>query len=95
MGSMKVIIDDKVEKEFRRVAMKKYGYGKGALSEAAEAAFDEWSSNQDRDVTVASDLSDPVIAIEGLLRNVRANSVELQHEATKVRAKKTNAKTSR
>jgi hypothetical protein len=39
MGSIKVIISDTVEKDFRRVAMKRFGYVRGALSEAAEIAF--------------------------------------------------------
>lgn len=45
MGSIKVNVDDKVERQFRRAAMQKFGYGKGALSEAAEAAFVRWSAN--------------------------------------------------
>jgi hypothetical protein len=93
MGSMKVIIGDGVEKEFRRVAMRRYGYGKGALSEAAEAALSEWSSKEDTDVSMPPGLEDPAAAIEGLLKHVRATSVELQHEATKIRVKRARAKT--
>ena len=91
MGAIKVVIEDDVERRFRRVAMSRYGYGKGALSEAAEAALSEWSSNEDTEVEVP-DFGDPVTAIEGLLRHVGASSVELQHEATKIRVKRSRAK---
>lgn len=39
-------------------------------------------------------LDDPVTAIEGLLAHVGATSVELQHEATRIRVKGARAKTS-
>jgi len=91
---MKVVIDDDIEKQFRRVAMKRYGYGKGALSEAAEAAFGEWSSREDTDLAMPSGLKDPVAAIEGLLANVEATSVDMQHEASRIRVKRALAKTS-
>ncbi len=91
---MKVIIGDEVEKQFRRVAMTRYGYGKGALSEAAEVALSEWSSREDTEVTMPAGLEDPVAAIEGLLKHVRTTSVELQHEASRIRVKRARAKTS-
>ncbi|HKW04633.1 MAG TPA: hypothetical protein VJN71_04980 [Nitrososphaerales archaeon] len=95
MGSLKVIIGDDVERHFRRVAMKRYGYGKGALSEAAEAALGDWSSKEDTDVAISKEVeNDPVGAIEGLLKNVKGTSVELQHEATRIRVKKARAKAS-
>jgi len=87
-----VIIDDEVEKQFRRVAMERYGYGKGALSEAAETALDQWSSREDSEIAIPPGLDDPVSAIEGLLKNVRATSVELQHGASALRVKRSNVK---
>jgi hypothetical protein len=94
MGSIKVIIDEEIEREFRRVAMKSYGYGKGALSKAAEAAFAEWSLQEDVDVTARPGLEDPVAAIEDILKHVRTSSVELQHEASKIRVKRAYGKIS-
>ena len=94
MGSLKVIIGDEVEKQFRRTAMRRYGYGKGALSEAAEAALSEWSSREDTEVPLSSGMDDPVAAIEGLLKHVGATSVGLQHEASRIRVRRTLAKTS-
>ncbi|MDA4118776.1 MAG: hypothetical protein OK455_10605 [Thaumarchaeota archaeon] len=84
---MKVVIGDEVEKQFRRTAMRRYGYAKGALSEAAEAALSEWSSREDTEVPMPS-MDDPVAAIEGLLKHVGATSVELQHEASRVRVRR-------
>lgn len=91
MGSMKVILSDDTERRFRRVAMMRYGYGKGALSEAAEAALEAWSSSEDQEVEMPEGMDDPVATIEGMLRNVQASSVELQHDASRIRASKTHA----
>ena len=94
MGTIKVIVADEVERRFRRAAMGRYGYGRGSLSEAAEAALSEWSSGEDMEVDLPPDLEDPVAAIEGLLATERATSVELQHEASRIRARRARAKTS-
>jgi hypothetical protein len=90
MGSVKIIINDRVEEDFRRAAMRRFGYGKGALSKAAEAALADWAKDES-DPT--GDLaSDPVAAIEGLLKRTRKTSVELQHEAARIRVKRTLGK---
>lgn len=92
MGSVKVIIDDEVEKKFRRVAMKKFGYHRGALSEAAETALEEWTSKEDLDEATAKGMGDPVSAIEGSLKHVDESSIKLQHEASKIRARRLHGK---
>ncbi|HEY4674366.1 MAG TPA: hypothetical protein VIH03_09385 [Nitrososphaerales archaeon] len=89
MGNIKVMVDDKVEERFRRVAMKKFGYGRGALSTAAEAALAQWSSKEDIEEVTLDELDDPVAAIEGLLKHATESSVELQHKASRIRVKKT------
>ena len=43
MKGIKVYIDPKIEEEFRKTAMKIFGYGKGSLSKAAEQAFKKWT----------------------------------------------------
>lgn len=91
---IEVIIDDKIEKRFRRAAMRRFGYGRGALSEAAEAAFAEWSSKEDVDDIGSVEMDDPVAAIEGLLKHVTKSSVELQHEASKIRVRGLHGKSS-
>jgi len=101
MGAVKIIISDNVEMQFRRVAMKKFGYGKGALSEAADEALEEWSVREDNEHAESSREyitgleKDPVGAIEGLLKKEtkkRPTSVDLQHEACRIRVKNILAK---
>lgn len=84
--SLRIQIDAKIERKFREVAMKRFGYGKGSLSKAAQEAIISWVSNvENEDVSFEGD---PVKAIEGLLKGVDVSSVELQHESQKVWAKK-------
>ncbi len=64
------------------MAMKRFGYGKGSLSKAAEEAILNWlSSVRDEGLTFNAD---PVEAIDGLLSEIELDSVRLQHEATKI-----------
>jgi hypothetical protein len=83
--SLRVQIDPKIENKFREAAMKKFGYGKGALSKAAEEAILNWVSNEKEKPVFEGD---PVKAIEGLLKGIDVDSVTLQHEAQKVWSKK-------
>jgi hypothetical protein len=83
--SLRVQIDPKLERKFRETAMKKFGYGKGALSKAAEEAILNWVSSE---VETPVFEGDPVKAIEGLLKDVDIDSVTLQHESQKIWAKK-------
>ena len=83
--SLRVQIDPKIERRFRETAMKKFGYGKGALSKAAEEAILNWVSSQ-KETPIFE--GDPVKAIEGLLKDVDLDSVTLQHLSSKLWAKK-------
>ncbi len=80
--SLRVQIDRKLERKFRELAMKRFGYAKGALSRAAEEAFMKWISTFEKEEL--SFEGDPVEAIDGLLSDIDIGSVELQHEAKKV-----------
>jgi hypothetical protein len=80
--SLRVQIDEKLERQFREAAMKKYGYSKGALSKAAEEAILNWVS-ESKDIIEPFE-GDPIRAMEGLLKDVKIDSVKLQHEATKI-----------
>ncbi len=42
MGEIRGIVPREEEEKFRRLAMKKYGYGKGSLSKALEEALSIW-----------------------------------------------------
>lgn len=88
MPPIKVQLSEETERKFREAAMRRFGYAKGALSLAAEKALSNWVSKE-RDLnTLVADIGDPVDAIEGLLAHVKNGSVELQHEATKIRARR-------
>lgn len=75
-------VKEELEKRFREAAMKRFGFGKGSLSHAAEEAIEKWlTSIAVEDVKFEGD---PVEAIDGLLANVKVDSVELQHLARKL-----------
>ena len=42
MGEIRGVVASETEEKFRRLAMKKFGYGKGSLSKALEAALLQW-----------------------------------------------------
>ncbi len=42
MGEIRGVVKQELEEEFRRLAMKKFGYGKGSISKALEAALQNW-----------------------------------------------------
>jgi len=42
MGELRGAIDAKTEVSFRKLAMKKFGYKKGSLSQAMEEAIKQW-----------------------------------------------------
>ena len=84
--SLRVQVNTKLEQKFREAAMKRFGYGKGALSKAAEEAILNWVISLENETITFE--GDPVKAIEGLLKDVKADSVTLQHESQKLWAKK-------
>lgn len=71
-------IDAKLERKFRELAMRRFGYGKGALSRAMEEAVIRWISIVEGERLSFED--DPVEAIDGLLSDVELDAVELQHK---------------
>ena len=42
MGEIRGIVATETEEKFRRLAMRRFGYGKGSLSKALEAALRQW-----------------------------------------------------
>ena len=65
--------------------MKRFGYGRGALSKAAEQAIEAWLSTNAAPPRFEGD---PVKAIQGILSGLDAGSVELQHSVQKTWAAK-------
>lgn len=84
---LKVEFERKLEEEFRELAMKKYGYSKGSIKKASEEAIKKWIREEDKQLPK---FKDPVKKIEGMMQRLKGKytSVELQHEATKLWAKK-------
>ena len=80
--SLKVQIDKKLERRFRELAMKRFGYSKGSLSRAAEEALTNWVSTQENEEPKFQ--GDPVEAIDGLLSGIDMDSVDLQHETKRI-----------
>ena len=70
-------IDERLERRFRELAMRRFGYGKGALTRAVEEAIIRWISFVEREELVFE--GDPVEAIDGILSDIEVESVELQH----------------
>ena len=42
MGEIRGVVEAAIEEDFRKMAMKKFGYGKGSLSKALEEALRQW-----------------------------------------------------
>jgi len=42
VGEIRGVVAEDIEEEFRKLAMRKFGYGKGSLSKALEEALCHW-----------------------------------------------------
>ena len=71
-------IDPRLERRFRELAMRRFGYSKGALSKAVEEAIIKWISSIENENE--SFEGDPIEAIEGILSDIDMESVFLQHK---------------
>ena len=78
--TIRITLSDEEEQEFRKLAMRLYGYRKGALTNAARDALLEWM----RRSQLSTPIKEPTKALRGLLQKISLSSVELQHEATKL-----------
>jgi len=87
VAGIRIQLPDELERLFREMAMKRFGYGKGSLSRAAEEAIRKWLASQ-LQLEKREFEGDPVKAIEGLLADVKIDSVELQHLAGKIWVRK-------
>lgn len=85
MKGIKVYIDENIEKEFRKTAMKVFGYGKGSLSKAAENAFRNWVQAYSSKMENLRIPDDPIKEITGQLEGITFTSLELQHMAKEFR----------
>ncbi len=83
---LRIKVSEKIERRFRELAMRRFGFMKGALSKAAEEALLMWISSVEGEEWPQDE--DPVEAIDGLLSGIEADPVELQHIAGHLWAKK-------
>ena len=84
---LKFELEKEFEQMFREAAMRKYGYMKGSLKKATKEALNSWVRQQS---TKVPKVEDPFKLIRGILRHLKGKktSVELQHEAMELWAKK-------
>ena len=84
---LKFELEKELEQKFRETAMRKYGYRKGSLQKATREALTNWMNQQP---TRVPKVKDPFKLVRGMLKDLKGKttSVELQHEAVKLWAKK-------
>ena len=71
-------ISKELEKKFRELAMRRFGYAKSSLQKAVEEAIARWISwVEEKELKFEGD---PVEAIDGILADPEIDSVELQHK---------------
>jgi len=87
VAGLRIQLPDELERLFRKMAMRRFGYGRGSISRAAEEAIQRWLASQLR-MEEKEFEGDPVKAVEGLLADVHIDSVELQHLAGKIWVRK-------
>ena len=85
MAGLRLQLREDLERRFRETAMRRFGFGKGALTRAAEQAFERWLSTAKEDVRFEGH---PIQAIDGILDEMKLSSVELQHSVRRAWASK-------
>lgn len=80
---LKMIVEQQLENQFRELAMRRYGFSKGALQKASCEAMKRWIKEEERKLPV---VESPIGLIKGIMKHLRGKytSVQLQHEAVKV-----------
>jgi len=76
MGELKIKLPDELEMAFRQIAMRRYGYMKGAISEAVKIAIENWNEEY-----APIEIETSWDSLVGIMAHVKKTSVELQHEA--------------
>ena len=84
---LKVELEKELEHKFRETAMKKFGYSKGSIKKASREALSSWIMQQPAKIPK---VEDPFKLARGALKHLKGKttSVQLQHEASKLWAKK-------
>lgn len=85
MGELKIVMPDDLERAFRKAAMKRFGFRKGSMSEAAREAIYDWSADSNEDMHEEGQSWDSLV---GVMKHIKKSSVQLQHEIGKILTKK-------
>ncbi len=88
MGEIKVRLSDETEAAFRKSAMETFGYAKGSISAAIEAAAKAWVATRPK---TTAEMTEPLDSLRGVLKHVKKSSVELQHEVGEIRRARNHA----
>lgn len=94
LKAIKFYINLNEEEKFRKNAMMKYGYTRGALSLAAQDAISYWNRHFSTPTMTLDELNrNPVRAIRGLLKGkTKKTAIELQHTLGKILTEKNQKK---
>jgi hypothetical protein len=87
VGELKIYLPEGLKREFKKRPVEAFGYGRRLISKAAEEAIRRWVSERERIMETAPP-ADPVGGLRGILGNVDESSIELQHEAGRIRAER-------
>jgi len=93
LAGLRIQLPEELERLFREAAMKRFGYGRGSISQAAQEAIRKWLGAE-LQLEKSEFEGDPIKAIEGLLADVKIDSVKLQHLSGKIWVKKVLANVS-
>lgn len=72
---------ENMEKKFRELAMRKYGFYKGSIKKAGNEAIKLWIELEE---PVLPTIKNPINSIKGIMKHVKKRSVELQHESLRL-----------
>lgn len=67
MKGIKVYIDDEVDQRIRKVAMERFGYGKGSLSKAVESAIVQWVASINHADKILKDIKEKAKKDENII----------------------------
>ncbi len=74
---LKIEFNNELERKFRELAMRKYGFYRGSIKKASEEALKSWMRSEEKIPSVK-----PIKSIRGILSKFKGeqSSVEMQHD---------------
>ncbi|MBI5066218.1 hypothetical protein HZA97_08335 [Candidatus Woesearchaeota archaeon] len=84
---LKLKLEKEFEQRFREMAMRKYGFSRGAIKKASTDAVKNWMKEQYK--PESTNFDDLLNSLRGVMKHLKGKytSVELQHETAKLWAK--------